>query len=113
MKSALLMDDDIARELKKNSADIKSLSEKTYVSSSTPQRAQQINQSSIAYRMMVELVVGMVFGIGIGYGLDLLFNTFPIFLVIFSLLGFAAGIRVMLQTANQINIVKDQSEERL
>ena len=113
MKSALLMDDDIARDLKKNSADIKGLSEKSYVSSSTSQRAQQINQSSIAYRMMVELVVGMVFGIGIGYGLDFLFNTFPVFLVIFSLLGFAAGIRVMLQTANQINIVKDQSEERL
>ena len=107
------MDDDIARDLKKNSADIKSLSEKNYSSSSTSQRAQQINQSSIAYRMMIELVVGMVFGIGIGYGLDFLFNTFPIFLVIFSLLGFAAGIRVMLQTANQINIVKDQSEERL
>ena len=113
MKSALLMDDDIARDLKKNSADIKSLSEKNYVSYSTSQRAQQINQSSIAYRMMVELVVGMVFGIGIGYGLDFLFNTFPIFLVIFSLLGFAAGIRVMLQTANQINIVKDQSEGRM
>ena len=107
------MDDDIARDLKKNSADIKSLSEKNYFSSSTSQRAQQINQSSIAYRMMIELVVGMVFGIGIGYGLDFLFNTFPIFLVIFSLLGFAAGIRVMLQTASQINIVKDQSEERL
>ena len=107
------MDNDIARDLKKNSADIKSLSEKNYDSSSIPQRAHQINQSSIAYRMMVELVVGMVFGIGIGYGLDFLFNTFPIFLVIFSLLGFAAGIRVMLQTANQINIVKDQSEERL
>ena len=113
MKSVLLMDNDIARDLKKNSADIKSLSEKSYVSSSASQRARQVNQSSIAYRMMVELVVGMVFGIGIGYGLDFLFNTFPIFLVIFSLLGFAAGIRVMLQTANQINTVKDQSEERL
>ena len=113
MKSALLMDDDIARDLKKNSADIKSLSERNYDSSSTPRGVQQIKQSSIAYRMMVELVVGMVFGISIGYGLDFLFSTFPIFLVIFSLLGFAAGIRVMLQTANQINIVKDQSEERL
>ena len=88
MKSALLMDNDIARDLKKNSADIKSLSERNYDSSSTPRGVQQIKQSSIAYRMMVELVVGMVF-------------------------GFAAGIRVMLQTANQINIVKDQSEERL
>jgi len=84
MKSALLMDDDIARDLKKNSADIKSLSERNYDSSSTPRGVQQIKQSSIAYRMMVELVVGMVFGISIGYGLDFLFNTFPIFLVIFS-----------------------------
>ena len=52
-----------------------------------------------AWRMVVELVTGMVVGFGIGYGLDWVFGTLPIFLVIFSLLGFAAGVRVMMETA--------------
>ncbi len=55
-----------------------------------------------AWRMVLELVVGMALGIGIGYGLDRLFGTLPIFLVIFSLLGLAAGIRVMMRTAREV-----------
>ncbi len=55
-----------------------------------------------AWRMVIELVVGMALGIGIGYGLDSLFGTLPIFLMIFSLLGLAAGIRVMMRTAQEV-----------
>ena len=55
-----------------------------------------------AWRMVIELVVGMALGIGIGYGLDRLFGTLPIFLMIFSLLGLAAGIRVMMRTAQEV-----------
>ena len=57
------------------------------------------SQGEVAWRMVVELVTGMVLGLAIGFGLDVLFGTRPIFLVIFSLLGFGAGIRVMLGTA--------------
>jgi ATP synthase protein I len=39
---------------------------------------------------------------GIGYGLDVLFGTLPICLVIFALLGFAAGVKTMLRTAEQM-----------
>ena len=66
---------------------------------------------NLAYRMMLELVVGMVLGIGVGYGIDSLFNTFPLFLVLFSLLGFGAGVRVMLQTAKQISKVNTLEEK--
>ena len=52
--------------------------------------------------MVIELATGMVLGLGIGYGLDVLFGTLPIFLVIFSLLGFAAGIKTMLGTAREL-----------
>lgn len=55
-----------------------------------------------AWRMIIELTVGMIVGFGIGYGLDYLFGTLPIFLVIFCLLGFAAGVRVMIQTAREV-----------
>lgn len=60
------------------------------------------SQGEVAWRMVVELVTGMVLGLAIGYGLDVLFGTRPVFLVIFVLLGFGAGIRVMLGTAKQM-----------
>jgi len=59
-------------------------------------------QSSLAWRMVTELVAGMLLGLGIGWGLDSLFGTQPAFLVVFVLLGFAAGIRVMMRTAGEV-----------
>ena len=61
------------------------------------------SQGEVAWRMVIELVSGMLLGLSIGFGLDWLFNTRPVFLVIFALLGFAAGIRVMLRTAQSMN----------
>ena len=58
-----------------------------------------------AWRMVVELVTGMIVGFGIGYGLDYFLNTLPIFLVTFTLLGFAAGVRIMMQTAKELQRV--------
>jgi ATP synthase protein I len=60
------------------------------------------SQGEVAWRMIIELVTGMLLGMGIGYGLDAIFGTLPLFLVIFSLVGFAAGIRTMLGTAKQL-----------
>jgi ATP synthase protein I len=57
------------------------------------------SQGELAWRMILELVTGMLLGLAIGYGLDAAFGTLPIFLVIFALFGFAAGIRTMMQTA--------------
>ncbi len=70
-----------------------------------PQKAHQdehYSQAHLAWRMVIELVVGLGIGFGIGYGLDRLFGTLPIFLVLFTLLGLAAGIRVMMRSATEI-----------
>lgn len=64
--------------------------------------AKGFSQGEVAWRMVIELVTGMVLGTAIGYGLDVLFGTLPIFLVIFSLVGFAAGIKTMLGSARQL-----------
>ena len=56
--------------------------------------------------MVIELVSGMAIGFGIGYGLDVLFGTLPILMIVFTLLGFVAGVRTMLSTAREIQ--KDQ-----
>lgn len=60
------------------------------------------SQGEVAWRMVIELVTGMLLGMGIGYGLDVLFSTLPVFLIIFSLFGFAAGVKTMLGSARQM-----------
>ncbi len=57
------------------------------------------NQAQYAWQMVVELIAGLGIGFGIGYGADALFGTKPIFMVLFIMLGFAAGVKVMLGTA--------------
>ena len=67
-----------------------------------PERATQTNAAGgaeLAWRMVIELVAGIGIGFGIGYGLDMLFGTIPILLVIFTLLGFAAGVQTMMRSA--------------
>jgi ATP synthase protein I len=56
----------------------------------------------MAWRMVIELVAGIVIGFGIGYGLDRLFGTLPVFLILFTGLGFVAGVRTMMRTAQEV-----------
>lgn len=60
------------------------------------------SQLEVAWRMVIELVAGLGIGFGIGFGLDKLFGTLPIFLVLFTLLGLAAGIKTMLRSAQEM-----------
>ncbi len=66
------------------------------------QTGKAFSQGEVAWRMVIELVSGMLLGLGIGYGLDRWFGTLPVFLIIFALAGFAAGVRTMLGTARQM-----------
>lgn len=68
----------------------------------TAKTDEHYSMAQHAWRMVIELVAGLVIGGGIGYGLDAIFGTQPIFLVVFILLGFAAGIRTMMRTAKEI-----------
>ena len=71
-------------------------------------------QAQMAWRMVTELVAGLLVGFGIGYGLDVLLGTRPILLVLFTLLGFAAGVRTMLRTASDMQAARERedAEER-
>ena len=64
--------------------------------------AKGFSQGELAWRMVIELATGILLGSAIGYGLDVLFGTLPVLLIIFSLLGFAAGIKTMLGTAKEL-----------
>ena len=46
----------------------------------------------IAARMGLEIVIALGIGLGIGYYLDKLFSTKPLFLILFALFGIAAGV---------------------
>ena len=69
-----------------------------------PRAADHHAQAHLAWRMVVELVAGLLVGFAIGYGLDVLFGTRPWLLVIFTLLGFAAGVQTMIRTAREVQV---------
>jgi len=68
------------------------------------------SQAQIAWRMVIELVTGLGIGFGIGYGLDTFFGTLPLFLVTFTLLGFAAGVKTMMSTAQEAQAKTDGAD---
>ena len=68
----------------------------------TPGAMRGLSQGEAGWRMVIELATGMAVGLGIGYGLDALLGTRPVLMVIFALLGFAAGVRTMLKTAQSL-----------
>ena len=66
------------------------------------------SQSSIAFRFASELVAALVVGGGLGWGIDWLcghfgFHTRPAFMIVFFVLGAAAGIRNVMRAAKEIN----------
>ena len=84
-----------------------------------PKIEEHHSQAQLAWRMVIELVAGIVIGFGIGYGLDRLLGTMPLFLVIFVLLGFAAGVRTMMRSAAEVqkeaagtDLAKDEDDAR-
>ena len=71
-------------------------------------KRQPSSQLGIAGRFTTELVAALVIGGGLGWGLDWLcghfgFHTRPVFLLIFFVLGAAAGIRNVTRAASEIN----------
>ena len=69
-----------------------------------PKRHQDEHHSQVqmGWRMVTELVAGLGIGFAMGYGLDLVFGTAPLLMIIFVLLGFAAGIKTMMRTAKEM-----------
>ena len=88
---------DRLRALEKRLEDLRSKPKSSRVSV-----AKGLSHGELAWRMVIELATGIVVGTGIGYGLDRLFGTLPFLLVIFSLFGFAAGVRTMMGTAREV-----------
>lgn len=63
---------------------------------------EHYSQAQHAWRMVIELVSGLGIGFGIGYGLDVFFGTLPVFLIVFIFLGFAAGVKTVIRSAQEM-----------
>jgi len=83
--------DNLDREIK----EFKSKKEKNH-----PKRLKVQNDG---WRMVIELVTGMLLGVSLGMALDYIVGSEPIFLIVFSLLGFMAGVKTMMATAKKMN----------
>ena len=64
---------------------------------------KRIKVQNDGWRMVIELVTGMLLGVSLGLGIDYIIGSEPIFLIIFSLLGFMAGVKTMMATAKKMN----------
>jgi len=81
----------------------KRLAERRKAAEPKPAADDKFRQADMAWRMVIELVSGLGIGLGIGYGLDALLGTKPWLMLIFTILGLVAGVRVMMRTAADMN----------
>ncbi len=58
----------------------------------------------LAMRIGTELAAGLAVGIGIGYGLDLWFGTKPWLVIVFFILGAAAGFVNVYRVVNRLGL---------
>ena len=87
------------------------LAEKRSPDVSRRHQDEHYSQASQAWRMVIELVAGLGIGFAMGYGLDMVFGTLPWLLIVFTLLGFAAGIKTMMRTANEMQAREGAGDE--
>lgn len=64
----------------------------------------------VGLRIAVDLVAGVAVGVGIGWGLDNWLETKPWFLLLFTILGFCAGMLNVYRTARQLEEKKSQAD---
>jgi ATP synthase protein I len=60
-----------------------------------------------AFKLAIELVVGVVVGTGMGWVLDRQLGTAPWFLILFLLLGFAAGMSNLFRAARRMQAASE------
>lgn len=72
----------------------------------------ETNAFGIATRLTAELVSGLVVGAGLGWLLDRVFDTSPIFLVVFFMFGAAAGIVNVFRAARQMNEKREDNDQK-
>lgn len=66
----------------------------------------------IAFRLVTELVAGLAVGAFLGYWIDRILGTMPVFLLIFFFLGAGAGILNVVRAAKQMQTVAEDDDDK-
>ncbi|MGQ0662032.1 MAG: AtpZ/AtpI family protein [Pseudomonadota bacterium] len=69
-------------------------------------------EMGLAYRVMVELIVGLALGAGVGWGLDSWLGTRPFLLVAMIFLGFAGSMMNIVRAARRFAEQQDAQARR-
>ena len=69
---------------------------------SGPRGDGHITQAQTGWRMVTELLAGIGIGFGIGWGLDSLFGTIPLFLVLMTVYVFRPSARAQYRAAKHV-----------
>ncbi len=93
--------DDISSRLKDLGSRIEAEKSQTAAAEKPSMKYQGASDYSKGYRLASEFVAGVLVGGLVGFGLDKLFGTLPLFLIVFLLLGFGAGLLNMSRSANR------------
>ena len=73
--------------------------------------AKPTTSMGLGLKLGVDLVVATAIGVGFGLGLDYVFGTSPWLLLLFICLGFAAGIRMVILSADDYRQRIESSEQ--
>jgi ATP synthase protein I len=93
--------DDISSRLKDLGSRIDAEKSEQRAAQKPSTKYQGASDYSKGYKLASEFVAGVLVGGLIGFGLDKLFGTLPLFLIVFLLLGFGAGLLNMSRSANR------------
>jgi ATP synthase protein I len=66
----------------------------------------------VAVRFSTELIAALVVGAGIGWGIDRVFHTTPVFILVLSFMGAAAGVINVVRAAKEINAQIESAQKR-
>ena len=68
-----------------------------------PKSEQSLSGAGVAFRIGIDLISGVAFGVIVGLLLDKWWETTPWMLIVMIILGTAAGIRNVIRTAATLN----------
>lgn len=96
--------DSFDRRLADAEARMRGKSDKADTSTTEQEGSADYSAFGLAMRIGTEMVAALIVGVVLGYGLDRLCGTKPLFLILFSLVGGAAGMLNVWRAVKNANV---------
>ncbi len=104
-------------QLPKASAELESLGKRLDAELRAAKIEEEIRRTATqalggGFRIAVEMLAALVVGTGLGYMADQMLGTLPWFMVAGIFLGFAAGVKNMIRSAERMHAKRDGEDEK-